>query len=95
VIEGYCDEPIDYEENLPRRRISTFTRATPKPKGRRCGRTNDQCVPHAAYADIFRQHQSGEMIASEIGKPYQLSAAGVRTLVKRCKEHPELLLVTK
>jgi hypothetical protein len=63
-----------------------------KAPGRKAGR-GGYSVPKAAYPEIYQLHMSGQVCAADIGKPYGISASGVRTLVKRCRENPALLEV--
>lgn len=67
-------------------------RGIEKKTGRKAGRGGIN-VPKSAYPEIYRLHQSGQICAADIGKKFDLSAAGVRSLVARCKHNPSLLVV--
>ena len=48
-------------------------------------------VARSDYPEIFRLHQENIMCAHDIGEKFGIGAAGVRSLIKRCKENPRLL----
>jgi hypothetical protein len=50
-------------------------------------------VPRSAYPEIVRRQQSGLECAADIGRAFGIRPQSVRSLVKRCREHPELLEV--
>ena len=56
--------------------------------GRRQG---SMSTPRALYPEIYALYHKGEWCAVDIGKKYGLTAAGVRSLVNRCRRDPSLL----
>lgn len=58
--------------------------------GRKPGKGNFN-VPHEAYPEIYRLFMEGQTCTTDIGRPYGITAAGVRSLVDRCRANPALL----
>jgi hypothetical protein len=61
-----------------------------RPVGRRPGSIS---TPRALYPEIYALYNKGEWCAVDIGAKYGLTAAGVRSLVNRCRHNPSLLEV--
>jgi hypothetical protein len=61
----------------------------PKHIGRKAGQTNDKNVPRAAYPDIIRRFDSGQELATDIGRSYGVGPVAIRTLIRRCKARPD------
>lgn len=58
--------------------------------GRKPGKGNVN-VPHSAYPEIYRLFTEGQTCTADIGRPYGITASGVRSLVDRCRANPALL----
>jgi hypothetical protein len=91
IPEGYCDEPHDFAECKPFRAHCGNPRFKPKHIGLKRGHTWDKNIPRSAYPEIVRKFESGEELAADIGRPYKVGPVAIRSLVRRCKAHPELL----